>query len=115
MATEAGVQVDNLGASPLIPWVVFSEVESLLDEFPEGAIRGNARGLLRLGDRGLDLDTVEGRVASRVFGTEPGKSVFARITPISCLLVWAGVCKHMPGKLVKAEKANDSVGQQQLM
>ncbi len=115
LATEAGVQVDNLGASPLIPWVVFSEVESLLDEFPEGAIRGNARGLLRLGDRGLDLDTVEGRVASRVFGTEPGKSVFARITPISCLLVWAGVCKHMPGKLVKAEKANDSVGQQQLM
>jgi len=54
----------------------------------------------RLGDEGSPLDSIEGQIASVVYGKKVGDSVFRRITPIACLLEWAGSCKSEPGKLI---------------
>ena len=99
--TEDGVVVSNLGESyPLLPWRVFDEVELLLREKNGRAKRGNARAAgAALGGTDLPLDSVEGRVAERVYMKQIGDSTLQRITPISCLLVWAGLCQHGSGEL----------------
>lgn len=51
----------------------------------------------RLGDSDIPLNSVEGRVAHRVYDITEGKSVFMRISPIANILVWAGICKHGRG------------------
>ena len=56
----------------------------------------------RLGDPGLPLDCVEGHIAHVIYGKRRGDSVFRRITPIACILIWAGVCEHARGELVLA-------------
>ena len=97
--TEGGVQVDNLGAQPFLPWAVFQEAVCLLIRKGGRATRGDAMNC-RLGDPGLSLDSVEGHIAHVVYGKRPGDSVFRRITPIACILIWAGVCKAARGELM---------------
>lgn len=96
---EGGVDVDNLGAQPFLPLRVFRETLELLVRNGGCAERGNAMDF-RLGDKGLPLDSVEGCVAQSVFGKRVGDYVFRRITPICCLLVWAGLCKPAPNQLI---------------
>ena len=98
-ATEAGVHVDCLGSSAVIDWRVFDEVENLLETSPSrSAIRGSAMNA-RLGDKNLPLDSVEGQITI-FYGRKVGQTVFRRISPVSNLLVWAGVCKHSRGSLI---------------
>jgi len=94
-----GVEVDNLGSQPFLPWAVFEEAVSLLVRKGGCARKGNAMGP-RLGDPDLPLDSIEGHVAHVVYGKRPGDSVFRRIAPIACILIWAGVCENAPGALI---------------
>jgi hypothetical protein len=96
---DTGVSVNNLGTSPFIPWAVFKETVDLLEKNGGRARRGDAMGP-RLGGERLPLSSVEGHVAHAVYGKNLGESVFRRITPIACLLVWAGVCRSERGELI---------------
>jgi hypothetical protein len=80
---------------------VFDAVISLLASSPtQTARKGNARAKgSRLGDTGLETDTVEGYVAQVVYGTKLGSSVLQRITPIARILEWAGICENGRGYL----------------
>jgi len=96
---ENGINVDNLGKQPFLPWVVFAEAVSLLVRNGGRALRGDAMNA-RLGDEKLPFNSVEGHIAHVVYGQKKGDSVFRRITPVSCILIWAGICEHAPGELL---------------
>lgn len=93
-----GIEVDNLRAEILLPWSVFETAFQLLRENGGSAFRGNAMEF-RLGDNELPLNSVEGRVAHRVYGKLPGDSVFRRISPIAAIMVWAEICTSADKKL----------------
>ena len=97
--SEGGVYVDNLGAAPFLPWAAFEAAIRLLAESGGMALRGNAMDA-KLGELRLPLDSVEGYIAQVVYGKRQGETVFRRITPIACILIWAGVCRHGPGELI---------------
>ena len=105
--SEKGVYVDNLGTSPLVPWAAFEAAVEVLARTGGRAPRGDALGA-RLGEPGLPLDSVEGYVAQAVYGKREGETVFRRITPIACILIWSGVCQHRPGELVLTAPAADA-------
>lgn len=96
---EDGITVSNLATQPLLPWAVFEQAVTLLGRTGGRASRGDAMKS-KLGDDGLSLDSVEGHIAATVYGQRSGDSVFRRITPVACILIWAGVCQHSPGELV---------------
>ena len=48
----------------------------------------------------LKLEAVEGHIASVVYGKQTGDSVFRRVTPIACIIEWAGICHSEPVKLI---------------
>ena len=93
-----GIYVDNLRTQPFIPWIVFSETIEFLKANGGQAKKGNAMNS-KLGDPHLGLNTVEGHIASKVYGCKPGDPVLKRITPISCILAWAGLCENSRGQL----------------
>ena len=97
--TDEGIVVDNLGNQPLLPWVIFEEVINLLVRKGGRAKKGNAMDS-KLGQEGLPLDSIEGHIAQAVYGKKAGDSVFRRISPITAILVWAGLCNAEPGELV---------------
>lgn len=97
--TEQGIIVDNLGAQPFLPWAVFEEAVNLLIRNGGSAERGDAMNS-RLGEDNLPIDSIEGHIAHAVYGKSIGDAVFRRITPVACILIWAGVCEHAPGKLI---------------
>jgi hypothetical protein len=98
--TDEGFMVNNLGNQPFLPWAVFAETISLLIRQGGIADRGNAQVQgIRLGDEGLSLESVEGHIAHVVYGRQLGQTVFRRITPIACILIWTGICEHEPGRL----------------
>ena len=94
----SGIEVNNLASSPFLPWSVFTEAVKLLEKLGGTAKKGNAMDY-KLGEEGLKLDTIEGHIASKVYNKKKGKTVFRRITPIANILIWAGICKNLPGKL----------------
>jgi hypothetical protein len=96
--SDEGLYVDNLGNNPFLPWSAFEEAVTVLIESGGRAPRGDAMKA-KLGRPGLPMNSVEGHVADAVFGKRPGESVFRRITPIACILIWAGVCEPVPGGL----------------
>lgn len=95
--SDRGVWVDNLANQPLLPWRVFTETVSLLRRNGGTCRKGDAMKC-RLGDEGLELDSIEGHVAHIVYGMELGQSVFRRITPIACILAWCGICENGMGE-----------------
>ena len=95
---EQGVNVDNLGNLPFLPWAAFEEAVRVIVRNGGKARRGDAMRS-RLGDAGLSLDSVEGHVARVVYGKRTGDVVFRRISPISAILVWAGICQSRPREL----------------
>lgn len=97
--TEEGVKVSNLGNQPLLPWAVFQEAICVLIRNGGRAERGNAMEA-KLGEDDLPLDSVEGHIAHVVYGKRPDEFVFRRITPISCILIWAGICEAGPHELI---------------
>jgi hypothetical protein len=54
----------------------------------------------KLGDKGLPLDSIEGHIAHVVYGKQVGETVFRRISPISAILVWSGLCNVSSGELI---------------
>jgi hypothetical protein len=100
--TDQGINVDNLGNQPLLPWEVFQEAVCVLIKKGGRAQRGNAMGP-RLGDEGLSFDSIEGHIAQVVYGKRQGEAVFRRITPIAGILVWSGICEAIPGELILLE------------
>lgn len=94
-----GIIVDNLGNQPFLPWIVFQEVVRLLQRSGGRAERGNAMNF-KLGESGLPFDSVEGHIAHVVYRKSKGVAITRRITPIACILIWAGVCKANPGELI---------------
>jgi hypothetical protein len=105
---DEGVVVSNLRAQPFLPWAAFQEAVCVLMRNGGRARRGNAMNC-RLGDPGLPLDSVEGHVAYAVYGKRVGDSVFRRITPVACILTWAGVCEAAPGELERHHLTTDVV------
>jgi hypothetical protein len=104
MLTESGIVVDNLGLQPKLPWAVFEESVALMTRKKGRARKGNAMNY-RLGEPGLPLDSIEGHIASVVYGKKPGDSVFRRITPIANILIWAGICEPARGGLILKENS----------
>jgi hypothetical protein len=100
--TGEGVNVDNLGNQPSLPWVVFQEAFCVLVRNGGRAARGNAMNA-KLGEEGLPLDSVEGHIAHIVYGKQVGETVFRRISPIAGILIWAGVCTSAPNELILKE------------
>lgn len=96
---DGGIEVDNLGKQSFLPWRVFQEAINLLMHKHGIAVRGNAMNS-RLGTGELPFDSIEGHIAAVVYNKKEGDSVFRRITPIACILKWAGICRFEPGKLV---------------
>ncbi len=101
--TGTGIKVDNLGGQPLLPWAVFQEAIEVLIRNGGRAENGNAMKY-KLGESGLSLDSIEGHIAHVVYGKTEGDSVFRRITPITGILIWSGVCRAEPGELVLISK-----------
>ena len=97
--TANGIKVGNLGTQPHLPWAVFQEAICILIRNGGRAIRGDAIGG-KLGDAKLPLDSIEGHIAQVVYGKHRGDSVFRRITPIACILIWAGICEARPRELI---------------
>jgi hypothetical protein len=97
--TGTGIRVDNLGGQPLLPWAVFQEAIYVLIRNGGRAENGNAMKY-KLGESGLSLDSIEGHIAHIVYDKSDWDSVFRRITPIACILIWAGVCRAEPRELV---------------
>ncbi|MFC2054760.1 hypothetical protein ACFLV7_10795 [Chloroflexota bacterium] len=97
--TGTGIKVNNLGNQPYLPWAVFQEAIILLIRNGGRAERGDAMNF-KLGESGLSLDSVEGHIAYVVYGRKEGVSITRRITPIACILIWAGVCSAEPGELI---------------
>ena len=97
--TDAGVFVGNLGTQPFLPWAVFQEAVCVMIRAGGSAKRGDAMNH-KLGDPALSLDSVEGHIARVVYGKQFGDTIFRRITPVACILIWSGVCRAVPGELI---------------
>ena len=95
---DDGVEVSNLGSQPFLPWQVFMETVALLERNGGTARKGDAM-YGRLGDHRLPLSSVEGNIASIVYGKKKGNSVFRRISPIAAILDWCGLCANCRGEL----------------
>jgi len=101
---DEGVVVDNLGNQPFLHWAAFQEAVCILIRNRGRAKRGKAMQS-KLGEPGLPIDSVEGHVALVVYGKKPGNTLFRRITPIACILIWTGICKAEPNKLILSDYA----------
>jgi len=94
-----GIEVSNLGTQGFLPWSVFEETISFLEQQGGRAMKGDAMGS-RLGEKGLALNTIEGHIAATIYGKLPGQYVLRRITPIARILDWAELCEDQPGYLL---------------
>jgi len=100
---DDGIEVDNLRQYPLLTWAVFEETINLMKRLGGAANKGivmKKGKKIGLGDPELRMDTIEGHVAHVVYGKQRGDSVFRRITPITGILIWAGICKSGRGRLI---------------
>jgi peptidoglycan hydrolase CwlO-like protein len=93
-----GIHVDNLKDQPFLPWKVFSEAINCIKENGGRAKKGNAINS-KLGDPNLGVNTVEGCIATKVYGYKTGDTVFKRIEPVSSILAWAELCENKRGQI----------------
>jgi hypothetical protein len=97
--TEDGIEVDNLGNQPFLPWQVFEEAVWLMDTNGGEARLGKAMNS-RLGQADLPFDSIEGHIARQVYEKKSGDWVFRRIVPVANILIWAGICRSARGRLI---------------
>ncbi|MDD4306414.1 MAG: chromosome segregation ATPase [Methanosarcina sp.] len=93
-----GVYVDNLKRQPFLPWEIFPEAVNCIRENGGKIKKGNATNS-KLGDPNLGLDTLEGHIASKVYGCRIGDPILKRITPIASILAWAEICENTRGQI----------------
>ena len=96
---EGGLEVDNLGTQPFLPWEVFEGIVDLLVRNGGRAQHGDAMNS-RLGQEGLPMDWVEGYIAKEIYGKQLGDSIFRRISPVVAILIWAGICDTAARQLI---------------
>jgi hypothetical protein len=94
-----GVTVSNLANQPFLPWTVFEETLALIQKGSGKAMKGDAING-KLGDSKLPIDSIEGLIAYKIYEKKLGDTVFRRITPIGCILEWAGICDNERGELI---------------
>ncbi len=94
-----GIYVSNLLDQSFLPWEVFTETIALLERSGGRTKKGDAMGS-KLGETGLPIDSVEGWIAYKVYKRNIGETVFRRITPIACILIWAKICISQQGELI---------------
>lgn len=95
---DDGIIVDNLGSEPFLPWKVFEEAINAMLALGGTAPKGNAMNS-KYGEKELNYESVEGRIAKNVYRKEDGDSVFRRITPVASILIWSGLCENLPAAL----------------
>jgi len=93
-----GVYVDNLKKEPFLPWEIFTEAVNCIKENGGKVKKGNATNS-RLGDQNLGLDTLEGYIASKVYGCRIGDPVLKRTVPVASILAWAEICENTRGQI----------------
>lgn len=93
-----GIYASNLPKGNLLTWKAFDCVLELLNKSGGKASKGNAMKS-KLGEEHLTLDTVEGYVAHKAYGVAMGDSVLRRISALSSILEWCGLCKNGYGYL----------------
>jgi hypothetical protein len=93
-----GVYVDNLKTQPFLPWEIFSEAVNCIKENGGKVKKGNATNS-KLGDPNLGLDTLEGHIASKIYGCRIGDTILKRVTPIASILAWAEICENSRGQI----------------
>lgn len=93
-----GILASNLPKGSTLTWKAFDAALELLENQNGKANKGNAMKS-KLGEEHLTLDTIEGYVAYHAYGVAPGESVLRRISAISSILEWCGLCKNGYGYL----------------
>lgn len=93
-----GIHASNLPKGNVLTWSAFTCAIELLQKSNGKAAKGNAMKS-KLGEEFLTLDTVEGYVAHKAYGVAPGESVLRRISALSSILEWCGLCKNGYGYL----------------
>lgn len=96
-----GIEVTNLGETNnnnFLPWGVFFTSVELLLEQGGTASRGNVMGT-RLGDDALPLNSIDGRIAERIYGKQLGDTVLRRSSPVATILIASQVCVDKRGDL----------------
>ena len=83
----------------LLEWEVFDELEELFKEKGPFVLKGDAMNF-KLGESGLPIDSIEGRVAYKIYDKGWGDRAFRRISPIVGILVWADICEIKEENLV---------------
>lgn len=94
-AIEDGIKVDCLGQNgfkEFLPWGVFWHAVHIMIVNGGRASRGTAIGPDRLGSEKLPFTSIEGHIASAIYGKQAGDSVFMRISPVAHILIESGVC-----------------------
>ncbi len=92
------IEIPELSDTKL-PMAVFQDAYYLLQEnVKEGVKYGKAIAQgIRLGDKGLEITTLEGHIAFHVYGTTIGTAVLQRSYYVGAILVAAGVCEWISG------------------
>ena len=80
----------------------FDEIEELFKEKGPSVLKGDAMNY-KLGESGLPIDSIEGRVAYKIYDKGLGNSVFRRISPIVGILGWADICEVESNYLILKE------------
>lgn len=93
-----GLHADNLPQKQVLTWNAFEAAMELLEKSQGRAPKGNAMKS-PLGQGALTLNTVEGYVAARAYGLKQGSFVPRKISALSAILSWAGLCKNGRGYL----------------
>jgi hypothetical protein len=96
-----GITVDCLGDArynEFLPLGVFWHAVHIMLINGGVATRGKAMNH-RLGTEGLPFNSIEGHVASVIYGKQRDDNVLQRISPIAHILIAAGVCVEQQGDM----------------
>lgn len=100
-AIDDGIKVNCLGEAShkaFLPWGVFWHAVHIMLVNGGRASRGKALAGM-LGSEELPFTSIEGHIASVIYGKQAGESVFMRISPVAHILIASGVCSKEPGYL----------------
>lgn len=85
------VFVSGKTAPVLLTWDVFFATIDIMKQNGGKALKGDASK--KLGSKDLKLDTIEGYVASTIFGKKKNQTVEKNIVRIGAILKWADIVK----------------------
>lgn len=80
-------------------WEVFDAAVEVVIQNGGKAMKGKARSGAKLGSDDLPLNSVEGYIAHKVHGAQPGETAFGPGFVIAAILDWAEICHNERGFL----------------